>query len=237
MSTSSNVIGGISRSMPIYRVFPMSRFFQVFEEGKTALVLPTKWDDPFENYVLVSQIRDISGALGDFEFKDKLYGQSWTLFNHPEELWERYSPNGNAVRVQTTVGRLIDSLVAAHSGLASCLCFIGKVTYLAEVELKEFKNNFHKTVLELGMSSHDVASAFLLKLDEYAFEDEIRLIYFESNKIKHDNGVYKVSIDPHTVFDEVVIDPRMLDKQYSKLKKEIIVKTGIDKSRIKRFSL
>ena len=36
---------------PIYRVYPIDRLSQVFNDKKNTLVKPLMWDDPFENLV------------------------------------------------------------------------------------------------------------------------------------------------------------------------------------------
>ena len=53
----------------------------------------------------------------------------------------------------------------------------------------------------------------------------------------HENGVYKYLFEPHAVFDQVMIDPRMSYKKYVSFKDEIIEKTGFDEARIKRSLL
>ena len=57
MKSVGTTFGDITRRPAIYRVFPRHRFFELFEEKKNALVWPTMWEDPFENFILRSRVR------------------------------------------------------------------------------------------------------------------------------------------------------------------------------------
>lgn len=47
----------------IYRIFPRKWFFKLFLESANALVQPTKWEDPFENVILQSEVRTSCGKI------------------------------------------------------------------------------------------------------------------------------------------------------------------------------
>ena len=68
-------------------------------------------------------------------------------------------------------------------------------------------------------------------------EKEVRIIYFEGDPIVHDRGVYRYSLDPHAVFDQVMIDPRISYKDFTTLKASIVETTGFKEKRIKRSLL
>ena len=233
MKIKGTIIGDITRRSTIYRVFPRHRFFELFEERKNALVWPTKWDDPFENFILRSPVRTASGEKGEFGFHKYLYGQCWTLHKRSDAMWRICSPEKDAVRIRTNVGKLIDSLSEANKGSETDRCFIGKVTYPTDAKLRKFA----RTVFKDGLTTEAVARSLLVKRNAFEHEDEVRLIYFEGDQTVHENGVYKYPLDPHVVFDQVMIDPRMSYKKYVSFKKEIIEKTGFDEARIKRSLL
>lgn len=77
----------------VYRVIPRHRFFELFSERKNALVLPANWDDPFENFILRSQVQTADGKIDKFLLHNKLYGQCWTLHKRSDAMWRIYSPN------------------------------------------------------------------------------------------------------------------------------------------------
>lgn len=233
MAKRSTIIGDIIRRTPIYRVFPRNRFFELFDEKKNALVWPTMWEDPFENFILRSPVRTAAGEPGEFAFHEDVYGQCWTLKKRSDAMWRIYSPKTDAVRVRTTVGRLIDSLCAANKGVTNDCCFIGKVDYPPDFKLKKFA----RTVFKDGLNAEAVARSLLKKRDAFEHEDEVRLIYFDGQNSKHDGGVYKYELNPHAVFDQFMIDPRMSYKDFCTFKDEIVARTGIDEARIKRSLL
>lgn len=233
MASPGTIIGDISRRTTIYRVFPRHYFFELFAERKNALVWPSKWDDPFENFILRSPVRTASGETGEFGFHKDLFGQCWTLHSRSDAMWRIYSPDKDAVRLRTTVGRLIDSLCAANEDRETDRCFIGKVTYPTDGKLKRFA----KTVFKEGLTAGAVARSLLVKRNAFEHENEVRLIYFEGDQIEHSNGVYKYDLDPHAVFDQVMIDPRMAYEDYAKFKDEITEKTGFAPEKIKRSLL
>lgn len=233
MKSNGTIIGDITRRTAIYRVFPRKWFFKLFEEDKNALVWPTMWDDPFENFILRSPVRTAAGETGEFSFHEDVYGQCWTLKKRSDAMWRIYSPKTDAVRVRTTVGRLIDSLCAANRGVTNESCFIGKVDYPPDYKLKEFA----RTVFKDGLSAKAVARSLLKKRDAFEHEDEVRLIYFEGQNSKHDGGVYRYELNPHAVFDQFMIDPRMSYKDFCTFRNEIVARTGIDEARIKRSLL
>jgi len=233
MAKHSTIIGDITRRTNIYRVFPRNRFFELFEEQKNALVRPTMWEDPFENFILRSPVRTAAGETGEFAFHEDVYGQCWTVKKRSDAMWRIYSPKTDAVRVRTTVGRLIDSLCAASKSVTNDGCFIGKVDYPPDFKLKEFA----RTVFKNGLTAEAVARSLLKKRDAFEHEAEVRLIFFEAQRKKHDGGVYKYALDPHAAFDQFMIDPRMCYKKFRKFKDEIVARTNIDQTRIKRSLL
>ena len=46
-----NFDNNIDWDTPIYRVYPIDRLTQLFNDKKNTLVKPLMWDDPFENLV------------------------------------------------------------------------------------------------------------------------------------------------------------------------------------------
>jgi hypothetical protein len=178
-------------------------------------------------------VRTAAGEQGTFSFHKDLYGQCWTLHKRSDAMWRIYSPDKDAVRIRTSVGKLIDSLCAANKGYETDRCFIGKVTYPTDAELKRFA----RIVFKDGLNANAIAQSLLVKRNAFEHEDEVRIIYFEGRQIQYENGVYKYPLDPHAVFDQIMIDPRMSYDDYIKFKDEIIQKTGFDETRINRSLL
>lgn len=229
-----NILGKkIGPKTRIYRIFPRNRFFELYQENQNALVLPTMWDDPFENVILRSEVRSSNGERGTFGFHGDVYGQCWTLETASDAMWQIYSRNSDAVRVRTTVGRLIESLSASQGDWAHVSCFIGHVEYMSEKRLWELGS----TVFKDGITSDAVARSLLAKRRAYKHENEVRLIYFERGDTKHPKGVFKYALDPRKVIDQVMVDGRVSYDDFQPFKKEVMELTGLSNRQVKRSLL
>ncbi len=54
----NQIIGGIAPETKVFRVFPISRLESVLETKQLTLVIPSKWDDPFENQLYNIKVID-----------------------------------------------------------------------------------------------------------------------------------------------------------------------------------
>lgn len=233
MQNNANVIGKINDRTTIYRIFPRNRFLQLFEESQNALVLPTKWDDPFENVFLQADVVSANGEKGHFGCHDDVYGQCWTLETASDAMWQIYSRDKDAVRVRTTVGKLIGSLRSIHGKWAEATCFIGRVDYLRESKLKEFG----RTVFKDYSGSEAIARTLLVKRRAYKHENEVRLIHIERGGTKHVNGVYTYKLDPRDIIDQVMVDGRVPYQDFVPFKEQIMDLTGLSEKQVKRSLL
>lgn len=230
---NAGIIGRIADDTRIYRIFPRKRFQQLFRESRNALVLPTRWNDPFENVILKAEVLAPGGEKGQFSFHDDVYGQCWTLETASDAMWQIYSRNRNAVRVRTTVGRLIGSLRAAHGQWADSSCFIGRVQYLTETKLKDFG----RTVFKNYPGAEAIARSLLVKRKAYTHENEVRLIYIERTNTKHENGVYGYALDPRRLIDQVMVDGRVTYQDFLPFKKRVMKLTGLSDRQVLRSLL
>lgn len=233
MVMSGNIIGDIGESTKIYRIFSRKRFLNLFEENLNAVVLPTKWEDPFENVILKADVINECGERGRFDFHADVYGQCWTLETASDAMWQIYSPNKDAVRVRTTVGKLINSMVETHEEWADSTCFVGRVKYLTENKLK----HFGQTVFKNGIDPDAIARSILVKRKAYKHEKEVRLIYIERFNTKHPNGVYKYRLSPREIINQVVVDGRVKHRDFVPFKKQIMGLTGLSGKQVKRSLL
>lgn len=192
----------------IYRVMPVRRLLQAFEEQKIVLVPPRKWDDPFENLLLSSKVilseTGESGSMPDI--RDKVYGQCWTLHRETDAMWRIYSADTNGVKVRTKVRRLLSALKSSDQRFSDVTCFIGKVEYLTQSDLVSTLKG-----LDLfNVNGSGVAKSLLYKRKEFSHEKEMRLIYTQGEGMVH-----LFDADPVELFDEIVFDPRMDPYLYS----------------------
>ena len=216
----------------IYRILSQEHFFQMFKEKKNVLVQPSQWRDKFENLVLQSPIKSFSSGGGDFSFRDDVYAQCWTLDKESDAMWQIYSNGVNTVKIRTTVGKLINGL--RNTSPPGGYCYISEVDYISETQLREFVRNIFKC----DMTIEDIARSLLVKRTPYEYEKEIRLIYIESeNKKKHEDDIYKYSIDPDDMIEQVVLNPCMSDYEYACFKDCVIKNTSLTDKQVKHSSL
>ncbi|WP_119307363.1 DUF2971 domain-containing protein [Cohaesibacter haloalkalitolerans] len=188
---------------PIYRIFPVSRFIQVLTTKELTLVKPSKWDDPFENLLLSSEIK-VGTTTADIAARNSVYGQCWTLHRETDAMWRIYSPNKDGVRVRSTPRKLLDALKGDCGDYSELRCFIGKVRYLT---LKSLKKKL-QSVNIFDANGSGIAESLLYKRKEFSHEKEIRLV-FSGEDHKCTSDIFGFKIDPSQTLDRVLFDPRM----------------------------
>lgn len=217
----------------IYRIISIERLIELFSKKTNVLVSPKKWEDPFENFILNSKARLHDGEIVDFGFRDDFYGQCWSRHKASDAMWRIYSPKTNGVRIRTTIPKLAHSLASELEPCENVQCFIGKVKYLNNAKMMNFASTVFKG--KINPQAYELAKTLLIKRPAFRHENEVRLLYFESkNGISRD--VYKYDIDPHDLFDQIMIDPRVDYAEFKKIKADIKSRTGF-KGRILRSLL
>jgi len=202
---------------PVYRIMPVNRLLQCLEEKQLVLVPPSKWDDPFENWLLSSKVKFLStGESGGMEeIRNKIYGQCWTLHRETDAMWRIYSSDTNGAKVKTTPRKLLEALKSNNTQFGDISCFIGKVKYQTQRNLVS-----SLTGIDIfNTNGSGVAESLLYKRKEFRHEKEVRLIYTEGN-----GAIYSFDIDPNIMFDEIVFDPRVDKHLFSAYKTAVIAK-------------
>lgn len=205
----------------VYRIISITRLYELFTKRENVLVRPAKWEDPFENFILNSKARLADGTLVRFGFNNDFYGQCWTLTATSDAMWRIYSPGSDSVRVRTTIRALAGSLSSGLGERAHVQAFVGRVRYLSDKKLLDFANN----VFSNGLSPVALAKTLLVKRRAFVHEKEVRLLYFEKSNSSSED-LFRYSIDPHALIDQIMIDPRLPKDKIANLKQEIRDKTG-----------
>jgi hypothetical protein len=198
--------GDIDR--PIYRVFSIERLLEIFSKKSLVLVKPKKWDDPFENFILKSKIEFANGEQAHIAFANSIFGQCWSHLEESDAMWRIYSPTKSGVKVKTTPRKLRAAL-AAHVKKPEISAFIGKVRYRPSTELIGMVTDrvrMQNKIFDTSGKGH--AETLLFKRDEFSHEQEVRIIY-SGNDIEASIDTFSFCIDPHSLLEEIVFDPRM----------------------------
>lgn len=97
---------------PIFRFLTKERLFEIFKSHNNVLVSPKLWEDPFENHIMSSFIKQKTEDEKDIciGFRDNFYGQCWTQTRESDAMWRIYSPEKNGARITTTPRKLLQSL-------------------------------------------------------------------------------------------------------------------------------
>ena len=214
----------------IYRVFTIQRLLEIFEEHKMTLVRPSKWDDPFENFLMKAMGKMDDGTKFSIEARNHFYGQCWTKTVESDALWRIYAVEKNGVKVKTTPRKLLKALLFQNPqpNNVNLTCFIGNVEYFRKDVLNGFFSRLPSLLTDT--TGQGQAKTLLLKRSQFKHENEVRLIYNSRGNV--DSDIYKFAIDPFDLFDNIVFDPRM-DALMYKIFKEHFVKLGYKKTIIK----
>jgi hypothetical protein len=131
----------------LYRVFPLLRALDLFENQQNAVVRPKLWDDPYENLSLKAKVFDGPDEIDITEDQRSWYGQCWTTIPESDAMWRIYSPSKDGVRVSTTVRKLAASFFDVCDKSASLSYFLGKVDYAPSDEI----TSVGRTIRRLGL--------------------------------------------------------------------------------------
>ena len=205
----------------IYRVFRMTHFKDMISSGKLVLINPSHWDDPFENFVLKTNVVDKGGTTSLENLYKQWYGQCWT--DNGEEtdaLWRIYSPEKDGIRVATTIRKLVDIFFDRSDQYWKLKYFLGKVEYDTRENIETFINNTTFMDITKGGSNTTLANLFCVKRIEFKHEQEIRIIFCDIRhcNIEENKGLYRIPIDYTTLLDDILVDPRMEQCKFEELK-------------------
>jgi hypothetical protein len=211
---SKNLIRIDDLNIPVYRIFPLDRIEQLFGNRELVLVNTSKWEDPFENFLLRCRgVLEDGTPVSLKEIADSWFGQCWTTNADTDAMWRIYSHDKQSIRVKTTVGKLAAALWDPVDQYSPLKYFIGKVRYLERAEIESFLKSTSFYEASFGGQNDGFAETLLTKRPEFQHESEVRILAceLETQKASERKGLYRVSIDPHQLVEEVCIDPRVSD--------------------------
>ena len=201
---------------PVYRIMSFEWLKKIYRDSTNCLVRPIKWDDPFENILFSAIGLEKDGRQTEFGFRNDFYGQCWTDADESDAMWRIYSPAKSGARIRCTPRKLLNYFYQTQDIFRNISCFIGKVVYLEQTEIVGLLNDvdFVKTSAFDATGLHQCRT-LLFKRKAFTHESEVRLLY-QRPKTDHTAGDYFIyPITPLTLFDEIVLDPRLTDAQES----------------------
>ena len=188
----------------IYRIMRAEHVIALFQNRENVLSQVGNWKDKFENFQL-----NIGGILNGTAFtygmRDAFVGQCWTLESMSEAMWGIYAsdPQTRFLRIRSTPRKLLTMLAQAHSGGFKQRCFVGKVRYLREDQLRTVVENGGR----LALGGRWFAKNLLLKRRAFKHESEVRLLFFGDANHYGADRLYRYKIDPHAMITQIMADP------------------------------
>lgn len=216
------------RSRFVYRIMSLDRLFQMFAESANFLVRPSRWQDPFENFIARLKGRLPNGDLVEFAQRYDFFGQCWTLLGGTDAMWRIYSSDQRSVRVKVRIADLYESL----SATARCAPFIGRVKYVHGADLHAWTRRAVRSTKRPSLEL--IAKTFLVKRMPFSHESEVRLLYCSSTDDR--NSLYRHSFDCQRLIQELTLDPRLTHEEFVKLRDLVRVRTSF-KGRIVQSGL
>ena len=202
---------------PVYRIYALDRFETLLANKLDAVVTPTKWADPFEDFFLErTEVMDqVSGTTVPLRnLAGDWHGQCWSLNEDTDAMWRIYSPDPNTmpgVKVRTTVQKVFNNLKASGSTIPYLQFFVGKVDYASETDIRQFMGKLTFSDIAMGGQGDRFADLLCIKRTAFEHEAEIRLLFQDIEPRRGSNGVFQFPLDANLVFEDVVLDPRLND--------------------------
>jgi hypothetical protein len=192
----------------IYRYLPFERFLEVMHKKQLAYLSPTKWNDPFDNFLFKYEIQN-----KDNSFLNKLYVGCFTLNSHSQAYWKAYASEGYSVRLQFETRKLLNLILRLKDR-----AWFGELNYKRESEIVEIFQNTEglKSALEENEVNDTFLKVFTLKRMPFEYEKEVRII-IESKSIK--KGIRRVNIDLKDLIHGIYLDPRIKTNEEIAFKK------------------
>ncbi|MEY1161166.1 DUF2971 domain-containing protein [Providencia manganoxydans] len=241
MINGKNVLHINDIDIPIYRIFSIERFKEMIKTNELGLVRPSMWEDPYENFFLKTQVDFGNGDLASLEDIEKTwYGQCWTQNEDTDAMWRIYSREKDGIRVKTTVRKLFSAIYDNSAAFPDLQFFIGKVQYKTKQEITQLIETITFTDVYLGGQNDKFAKLLCIKRDSFEHENEIRILINEPDSTTELDKIYKVSIKPEDLFDEICLDPRLFKNDFLNLKADIElmgVKTKIIQSDLYKLDI
>lgn len=185
---------GLDPSKKIYRIFQKDYYEKDFSEGFLTLPVASSnvWKDPLENPLEnVTGIDTVTGVQIDYgSLVRSFYALCWTDRSNPSDTdWESFSHGNKAVRISTTVGKLLDRLMSKSDRLYMHRIWLTNVEYKNPSLIQAMKSP--AVVLNHMESSGSMlaASAAVVRT-KFSGEDEVRLLFDASIKPELPGSVY-----------------------------------------------
>lgn len=185
---------GLDPSKIIHRIFQKDYYERDVSEGYLTLPIAssTVWNNPLENPLEdVTGIDTVTGEKIDYgSLVRSFYALCWTERSNPNTAdWASFSHGKKAVRISTTVGKLLDRLMLNNDRLYMHRTWITSVEYTNPSLIQAMKNP--AVVLNhMESTGSMLAASAAVVHTQFSGEDEVRLLFDASINPKLPGIVY-----------------------------------------------
>jgi len=217
----------------LYRIIGYDKLIDSLKNKCLYMMKPTKWKDEYETFLLNGIKKDIDGSLVSFDLiKNKLYFQCWSKYEESGDLWKACSlrEGPKLVKIKTSGDKLMKSLYDINNPSHRNSYFIGSVDYVNEEDIRKLLDyDIYGYFFNEGES---MIKTLFIKREKYAFENEVRLLFYaldsengDSSNIKNGwdikSDIFSFEIDINDVIEEIVLHPGLNNEDCAKMIKEI----------------
>jgi len=199
----------------VYRIVSFDIFKSILVNRKFGFVNPTKWDDPYENFLLNQEYETKDGQKLSFkELTKSLYGSCWTFNSNSDYAWRVYSRDKDGVQIKVRISDLYEGFSHLKNDPNLATFHLGKINYVKWRKLKEqYEKNRNLNLFLLSNNYQSFQKRF-----EYRHEKEVRILlrYHE-----HSDDLLFVDIDINKVSNSIMLDPRYNFSDFQKKKQEL----------------
>lgn len=244
------VTEGISLDTTICRIDTLDRFIVSVTNKELFLSSPSRWEDPWENFVLRADAYLQDGTKIDISaIRDSFFAQCWTSAPECEGLWTTryYSPNNlrketrnngvieliprRLVKIKTTVRALMREVYKLQDPCGHERFRIGAVCYRS----KDCIESMHQAAFKdpsIEKQTEEIIQSLLTKRIGFEYEKEIRLVYHEPwiNRDPSDpirSFINLEDIDFHNFLQGIEIDPWCSDDDFNAIKEVLESDCGL----------
>ena len=217
----------------MYKYIRLEYVLNMFETRILRFENIKKWEDVYENFVDKESIIIRNSKRRIMPYSD-CFGQSWTTLEESDAMWRIYSNDGYAVKVKTVYPLLNKVLLDWNTKHDDDQIWplTDYVFYADENEINEW------LVLNSPMNYWAFielqGECLFIKRREFEHEKEIRVIVRDYKRAGRE--FIGMDFDPNQFFREIVIDPRVNEKEYTR-QRDSLVACGFDSKRIRKSTL
>lgn len=183
----------------IYRIINFCHLVDLFQNKELHFSHPSSWEDKFETRL-------------QHDDYGRIFAQCWSNQYSSDAMWRIYSQNFMGVRISTSAQNFWRAISAANNNGANLRFRLQDVRYLnfdaTTVALRHIRDR-----MDIGDGLYDASDALFYKRHSFDHEAECRaLLITESSNTDAIRTGIKLTVDPHSFVERILLDPRIPDQ-------------------------